>query len=319
MSEKIMRSIVESLALPNGRPVGSAGHDQARAYLLRQMKAAGLEGSDAGCGFELPFCVGGQEFCNLIGRLPGRDPTQDPMLIGAHYDTCGEQPGADDNAAAIAIALTAIPQLRDLGLKRSILIAFFDSEEPPWFLTPSMGSIHFYHEQRKEPVHFSLIMDLVGHDVPMPGLQDLLFLTGMESDPGLESIVIDNRKTQGIRVVPTLNSYIGDLSDHHAFRLDKRPYLFLSCGHWEHYHQATDTPEKLNYSKMASIRDFMIAAIRQADAAPLDGPFEGYDTTPTEIEFMKEVFEPYLQQFGMQLNSRSDVDKLVLTLLSMGL
>ncbi len=70
---------------------------------------------------------------------------------------------------------------------------------------------------------------------------------------------------------------------------------------------------------MASIRDFMIATIRQADTSPLSGPFEGYDTTPTEIEFMKEVFEPYLQRLGMQLNSRSDVDKLVQTLLSMGL
>ncbi len=314
-----MRSIVESLALPNGRPVGSAGHDQARAYLLGQMEAAGLEGLDAGCGLELPFRVGGHEFCNLIGRLPGRDPTLASMLIGAHYDTCGWQPGADDNAAAIAIALTAVPQLRDLGLKRTILFAFFDSEEPPWYLSPSMGSIHFYHEQRKEQIHFSLIMDLVGHDVPMPGLQDLLFLTGMESDPGLESIVKDNRRTQGIRVVPTLNSYIGDLSDHHAFRLDRRPYLFLSCGHWEHYHKATDTAEKLNYSKMASVRDFMMATIRQVDTSRLNGPFEGYDTTPTEIEFMKEVFEPQLQQLGMQLASRSDVDKLVQTLLSMGL
>ena len=67
---------------------------------------------------------------------------------------------------------------------------------------------------------------------------------------------------------------------------------------------------------MASIRDFMIATIRQADTYRLNGPFEGYDTTPTEIEFMKEVFEPYLQQLGMQLNSRSDVDKFVQTLLS---
>jgi len=319
MSEELMRRIVESLALPNGRPVGSAGHDRARAYLLGQMEAAGLEGSDADCRFELPFRVGGQEFCNLIGRLPGRDPTQNPMLIGAHYDTHGEQPGADDNAAAIAIALTAIPQLRDLGLQRTILIAFFDSEEMPWYLSPRMGSIHFYREQRQEPIHFALIMDLVGHDVPLPGLQDLLFLTGMESDPGLESIVKDNRKTQGIRLVPTLNSYIGDLSDHHAFRLDRRPYLFFSCGHWEHYHQTTDTPEKLNYSKMISIRDFLIATIRQADASPLDGPFEGYNTTPTEIEFMKEAFEPYLQELGIQLTSRPEVDKLVQSLLSMGL
>jgi len=319
MSEEIMRSLVESLALPKGRPVGSPGHDQARSYLLEQMEAAGLEGHDAHGGFECPFRVGGQDFCNLIGRLPGQDPTLNTMLIGAHYDTCGDQPGADDNAAAIAIALTAIPQLRNPRLKRTIIIALFDSEERPWYLSPQMGSVHYYHEQRTEPIHFTLIMDLVGHDVPLPGLQDLLFLTGMESDPGIDSIVKDNCKMDGIRVVPTLNSYIGDLSDHHAFRLDRRPYLFLSCGHWEHYHQPTDTPEKLNYSKMACIRDFMIRTVHQADRSNLDGPFEGYDSTPTEIELMKEAFGPYLQQFGLELNSRPDLDQLVQTLLSMGL
>lgn len=24
------------------------------------------------------------------------------MIVGAHYDVCGEQPGADDNASAVA-------------------------------------------------------------------------------------------------------------------------------------------------------------------------------------------------------------------------
>ena len=314
-----MRKIVESLALPGGRPVGSKGHDAARAYLLDQMTRAGLDGYDSDSGFELPFAFEGENFCNLMGRLPGSQPELDPMLIAAHYDTDGQTPGADDNAAAIAIALTAIDKFRELDLNRSIIFAFFDSEEAPSFLSTRMGSKHFYEHQRKELIHFTLVMDLVGHDVPIPGIEDLLFLTGMESDQGIETIVKDCHETEGIRIVPTLNNYIGDLSDHHAFRLDRRPYLFLSCGHWKHYHALTDTAEKLNYSKMLSIRNFMTKVMALTDTASLDGPFEGYDTTPTEIDFMNNAFGSLLSQSGLTLTNRSDVDKLVQTLLSMGL
>ncbi len=319
MSEQTMRRIVESLVLPRGRPVGSKGHDTARRYLVDQMTRAELQGYGPACGFELPFTVDGQGFCNLIGVLPGGQPSSEPMLIAAHYDTCYETPGADDNAAAVAVAMTAVEELRSMRLDRSVIFAFFDSEEPPWFLSPGMGSLHFYEHQRKEAIHFALVMDLVGHDVSVPGLEDLLFLTGMESDPGLAAVVKDCHETKGIRVVATLNRYVGDLSDHHAFRLDRRPYLFLSCGHWEHYHAPTDTAEKLNYSKMRSIRDFVTKAMAKADTSSLDGPFESYDSTPTEVSLMKIALGPHLARLGINLEGRSDVDKLVAALLSMGL
>jgi hypothetical protein len=32
-------------------------------------------------------------------------------------------------------------------------------------------------------VHCAIVMDLVGHDVPVLGMEDLVFLTGTESDP----------------------------------------------------------------------------------------------------------------------------------------
>lgn len=50
-----------------------------------------------------------------------------------------------------------------------------------------------------------------------------------------------------------MNEYVGDLSDHCIFRANGVPYLFLSCGRWRHYHAQTDTPEKLNYRKMARL------------------------------------------------------------------
>jgi hypothetical protein len=179
-----------------------------------------------------------------------------------------------------------------------------------------MGSVRFYHEQRRGPVHGAIALDLVGHDVPLPGLPDLLFLTGMESDSDWQSAVEAGAGAAGLRVVPVLNRYIGDLSDHHAFRLDRRPYLFLSCARWEHYHAATDTPEKLSYGKMAEIAAFVVEVAACAARAPLAGPFEGWDSTPVELRFLRDAMGPLLAQLGIELRTRTDLDRAVATLLS---
>ncbi len=59
-------------------------------------------------------------------------------------------------------------------------------------------------------------------------------MTRMESDPALERAVTELGPIDGVRVVTTLNRYVGDMSDHHTFRLGQVPYLFLSCGRWSH-------------------------------------------------------------------------------------
>ncbi len=46
------------------------------------------------------FGFGGRQFRNFIaGYGPEDAPT---LVVGAHYDACGEKPGADDNASAVA-------------------------------------------------------------------------------------------------------------------------------------------------------------------------------------------------------------------------
>ena len=198
------------------------------------------------------------------------------------------------------------------------MLAFFDAEEPPHFFEPSMGSIRFYEDQLHERIHCAIVMDLVGHDVPIPGLEDLVFITGMESDPGLESVVRDCEPTSVIRTVPTLNSYVGDMSDHGVFRMHEHPYLFLTCGRWEHYHQPTDTPDKLNYEKVAAISEYVCGLTERVCGAALKGPFEGYDSTETELYFFRNNLQPLLRSMGMDvdLDTRQDIDKGVELLLT---
>src|SRR5436190_3417274 len=223
---KQLREEVEALARPGGRVVGTPGHEAARRHLERRLAEAGLE-PYRGDTFALPYRAAGHDFCNLVGVAPGRDRTLTPVVIGAHYDSAIPAPCADDNCAAVALALAAGAEflLRPAG--RDVVIAIFDAEEAGFFRSPAMGSVRFYEDQRR-PIgfHAALIMDLVGHDVPLPSPQlgqvapqfsQLLFLTGAESHPDLPGVVRGCR-LDGLPVLATLNRRVGDMSDHGIFR-----------------------------------------------------------------------------------------------------
>ncbi len=302
-----LRAEVKALARPEGRVVGSSGHELARRHLEGRLRMLGLA-PYRGHTIALPYRASGQDFCNLIAVAPGKDSSLAPILIGAHYDSVIAAPCADDNAAAVAIALAAGEHFRASPLERDVIVALFDAEEPGWFRTPAMGSVRFYEDQRRDAgFHAVLIMDLVGHDVPaptpalgelVPGFSQLLFLTGAESHPALPVVVRDAR-VEGLPVVATLNRRVGDMSDHGIFRIHGVPYLFLSCGRWRHYHTPEDTPEKLNYEKMGRIREYLIGLAGQLGSTallPLDRPGREQDTTAFEIGLIQEALgEPGLR------------------------
>jgi len=308
---------IDALAKHIGREAGSEGHMQARKYLVDRLRSLGLEPYDLGA-YELPYSAVGLDFTNIVALIPGTDRDLSPLLLGAHYDTCGSHPGADDNAAAVSILLGAAESLQGGDRERSVVIAFFDAEEPPYFRQPSMGSIRFYEDQMTGPVHTAVIMDLVGHDVPAPGLEDLLFILGAESDSSLEDVVRVSEPDSGLRTVPTLNRYACDLSDHHIFRKNGCPYLFLTCGHWEHYHAATDTPEKLNIEKIKNIQSYLKTLAERLCVSEPIGSSTSDSTLETEIYFLEKNIMPTLRQLGLakSLETRKDVDQIVMTLIS---
>ena len=103
------------------------------------------------------------------------------------------------------------------------------------------------------------------------------------------------------------------MSDHHVFRENRRPYLLLTCGRWEHYHADTDTPDKLNYEKIVGITRYLSELTEKVSTASLDGPFEGRDTTETELYFLRNHVRPVLTTMGLNLGleTREDIDRLV--------
>ena len=306
-----IESDVNALVTDSGRSTGSQGHTEAKQYLIDRLSTLSVE-PYKGEGFEIGYHASGQDYSNVVAIIEGKDPDLAPVLLGAHYDAVEGTPGADDNAAAVAILLDIAGKLEPHTFKRSVIFAFFDAEEPPNFLSTSMGSIRFFEDQREDDIHCAIIMDLVGHDVPMQGFEDLVFVTGMESHPGLADTIESVLPFDGIRVLPLLNEYVGDLSDHHIFRVNEVPYLFLSCGIWAHYHRDTDTPDKLNYSKAGTIAELVASLAEDISSRSLVSPLDGYDTSEIEARYINETLAAMLPPGG--ISGRNQIDQLVRTI-----
>ena len=305
--------------------VGSPGHDQARAYLERRLAELGLT-PYRGEGFALGYrnVRAHVESHNLVGVLPGHERGLPPILVGAHYDSVIAAPSADDNAAAVAIALSAAETLKAAERARDVVIALFDAEEPPYFLGPAMGSIRFCEDQADaRGFHAAVVMDLVGHDfaLPRPELANLLVATGIESSGALPALIDACPRPDQLPLVVVHNDLVGDLSDHHAFRVRGVPYLFLSGGRWEHYHRATDTPDRLAWGKMALIRDYLVSLVGALAGADLDAP--PVDTTAMEIRYLEVALGPILPAVLAMLRisslkTRADLARLATGLQSLG-
>jgi hypothetical protein len=343
---KNLKRLVYALAQPGGRMVGTDGHDEARALLDAELEALGCE-PYRGDGYELPYHEDGLDFCNLVGVIPGRDRSKKPVLIGAHYDSVIPHPCADDNASAVAVALEVGRMLMLEPPERDTVIALFDAEEPPYYLTEAMGSNRFYEDDMAtQGVHAAVIMDMVGHDLqipvslipvarrlpglekaglPIPHLRQLLFMTGAESHPELEDMLRACDRPWRLPTIFVPNAAIGDMSDHGVFRRNGVPYLFLSCGRWQHYHEPSDTPDRLNYAKMARIARYTESLVRSLGdrvLEPSDEPIS--DTSQLEIASLKQSLGPFLpillKRFRIErLEGRDDLDAFANALLGLGL
>ena len=99
---------------------------------------------------------------NLFAILPATEPSEEYIIIGAHYDSVEESPGAMDNATGCALAYGVTQLMTDLeNRKKNLVIVFFDQEE-----TGHAGSFAFanYVKEKKIKVHSVHTADMIGWD-----------------------------------------------------------------------------------------------------------------------------------------------------------
>jgi Zn-dependent M28 family amino/carboxypeptidase len=239
--------------------------------VLDALRSAGLDPFEQ----EVPALRG----ANVIATIRG--DVERYVLVGAHFDHLGRAGaavywGADDNAAAVAILVVVAGRLaRARPSGRGVILAAFDGEEPPHFLTDRMGSEHFVRRPAAplDRIDMMVCMDLVGHAFGGPGLPEdvrgSLFALGAERSAGtLAHVERLARAEPGVALRPVDAEIIPPLSDYQPFWRRGVPFVFLTCGRWRHYHTPADTPEKLDYDKMAATARWLERFVRETCARP---------------------------------------------------
>jgi len=246
-----MRDLIEALCSDEcaGRRPGTPGGNAARRILMQAFRDAGLDPYEQ----PVPGCGG----ANVLAKIRG--DVERYVLVGAHFDHLGTVGrhvfrGADDNAAAVAILIEVGRALEAERTGRGVIIAAFDGEEPPNFLTGAMGSRAFVQANR-DPIDFMVCMDLVGHRYGPAAVPDevggSIFALGSERSRGTYDLVRSLKRAEaGLVVRPADAEIVPPLSDYEAFWEQRIPFLFLSAGRSRVYHTPEDTPDKLDHKKL---------------------------------------------------------------------
>jgi len=122
---------------------------------------------------EQKWMAGGQEYTNVVATW--RVDCQRRLIVGAHYDVCGDQPGADDNASAVAGLLETARLIAERKPETgyAIELVAYCLEEPPYFATNLMGS--YIHAQslhaQKADVIGMICYEMIGYFSDLPHSQ----------------------------------------------------------------------------------------------------------------------------------------------------
>ena len=209
---------------------------------------------------------------NLAGVIPGVDPglKDDFIVLSAHHDHVGMEggklhPGADDNASGTAAILEVARLLKDSKPKRSILVLSVSGEEIGLW-----GSQAFVEAP---PVPLSRIKADINVDMVGRNAVDELSVTPAQLDGAVGTLTRDARalaSLQGLKLTVEADKY-WTRSDHYTFAKRGVPCIFFFGGMHSDYHQPSDTPDKINFEKLARVVQLTKALVLQV-ANAVDQP-----------------------------------------------
>lgn len=277
----VVRAIVTALADPalRGRDEGSVGSAVVRRYLVDQLTACGVRPAGVAGGYLQP--IGAGKGTNVLGRIAGTGPHDQYLLLGAHYDHQDSgwwtvHPGAQDNAAAVAALLHVACALAADPLEREVVVAFWDAEEPPTFLTPAMGS-RWWHAHPTRPLErlgTTVVLDLLGAGM-WEGFRGT-FALGSETSEQVRAAVDAAAAQEEAPMHVASLSLVEDFvvgpqmvwSDYEVFRAHETPVLFLTDGQNDRYHTARDRVEALDLPKLEAEARWLRSLVSHLASGP---------------------------------------------------
>ena len=272
--------------LTNIQPARTYNHtdslDRVANYIFSRFEQIGLEVT-----FQ-EFMVDGKSYRNVIATL--NPEYEERLLFGGHYDVCGEIPGADDNASAVAAIIESAAQLyacRDSLSFRIDFIAFV-LEEPPYFNTKHMGS--YIHAKSLYDAKVNVLglinYEMIGYfsdeagsqDYPLDGMEEIYgdrgdyiaIVSNTSSSPFLERLNFNDIESNILIKEMLLPDELSDItaSDHlNYWALGFDAVMITDTAHFRnpHYHTVGDTIETLNLEKMQYVVDAVVTAVVKMD------------------------------------------------------
>jgi hypothetical protein len=276
------------------RAVASVPHNVGFPHELER-SAVYLEAALTEMGYAVrrqPFQAAGQEVRNLEAVIEPASPSAPTLVVGAHYDSCCNAPGANDNGTGVAGVVELARLLADLRGRSSLRIrlVLFVNEEPPFFKTEQMGSLVYARALKRsgEQVMGMISLETIGYFSDAPNSQayppplGLLYPTtgNFVAFVGLTSSRPFVRKTVAdFRALAAFPSVGGtapaaipgiDWSDHWSFEQVGIPALMVTDTapfRYPHYHSSSDTPDKVDYRRLARVVSGLERVIRRWAAA----------------------------------------------------
>ncbi|QHL87773.1 M28 family peptidase [Nibribacter ruber] len=231
------------------------------------------------------YTVDGQVYKNVIASF-GMEHTK-RIIVGAHYDVCGNQEGADDNATGVVGLLELARLLKGQQLNHRIDLVAYTLEEPPYFRTEHMGSyvhakslaetkadvfgmvslemIGYFKEEKKSQTYpVGILSWFYGNRGNYITLVNKFGAGAFAKSFSREFKASNQIKTKKFTGPPALPGI--DFSDHLNYWQFGYSALMLTDTSFyrnKNYHEPTDTLETLDLPKMALVLDGVYQALRQ--------------------------------------------------------
>jgi hypothetical protein len=251
----------------------------AQDYLTRCWQAQGYAVN------QLPYRVDNLSGVNLEVTCPGTQLPEQLILVGAHYDTVLGCPGANDNGSGLAALLELSRLLRDAQLARSVRLVAFAHEEAPFFYSDRQGSLVYARaaNRRGDDIRLMISLETMAYFSDAPRSQHYPpLLRHFYPDRGNFIALVSNlrsRRAMGrlaaafrqasdfpLQHIATLSLVPGVAwSDHLSFwRQGYRALMVTDTAFYRYpyYHTPDDTPDKLDYPRLAAVTAGLAGAIR---------------------------------------------------------
>ncbi len=231
-----------------------------------------------------PYVAEERDYKNVICRF-GTNNKKPLIVIGAHYDVCGNQEGADDNASGVVALLELARMLHGQSLNYPIELVAYTLEEPPFFRTEMMGS-YIHAKSLKDadtPVYGMLAVEMIGYfddetnsqHYPIKvmkvayGTTGNFILLAKRSDYGkfVKSFSSSFKDAETIETknIKAPSKLVGiDFSDHlNYWKLDYDALMITNTAFYrnKNYHQTTDKMETLDIFRMSKVIDGIFEAL----------------------------------------------------------